>query len=273
MGGHEGQILRGNLVVVSIVKDESAHLKEFITNIRSLTPVNLVLEWGSADESDQIAEDMGAIVVKHQFIDFGKQWNAAVKFAEEIFPDANFFLKLDPDERLTTELIDEITKAIDNFSDRPFAGLIIRRRLWFMGQPLPIFNWVPRLWVRGRGKFSKNSVNEQLIVDGLQLRIEGNLEHLDSPSLEHWLDKQNKYGSSEARDYFRGSYNFSKRKLVINKFVYNLPFFSLAVFVYYFFIRRLFLAGRVGFIYSVCRGDVYKYRKFKMEEIRAREVK
>lgn len=262
MDGSDVSLAKKELVVVSIVKNEAHHLDTFIKNVRNLTTYQIIVDSGSTDGSKKVAEDLGVVVVEREFIDFGQQWNAAVEIAERLFPNVNFFLKLDPDERLTRKLCEQINRSIRNFDDNPFSGLILRRRLWFLGKPLPIIQEVPRIWVRGRGSFSHLKVNEHLIIHGRSFKLRGMLEHLDSPSLHHWLTKQNKYSSFEVSNYISKKH-INKKKSLANFLIYNFPFFSLFVFLFYYFGKGLFLYGRTGYIYSVCRSDVYKYRKFK----------
>ena len=80
---------------------------------------------------------------------------------------------------------------------------MVRRRLWFMGRPLPVRQKLMRLWRTGTCTFSDVTVNEHPLVAGRIGTVRGDLEHLDSPDLEHWRHKQDRYSTAEALAAFR----------------------------------------------------------------------
>jgi len=92
-------------------------------------------------------------------------------------------MKLDPDERLSEELKNSLSEVIKSEGAEAYSmGL----RLGFMGRPLPVrWTTLVRVWRTGRCRFSDTNVNEYPIIDGCVAQIKGDIEHHNSPDLEH----------------------------------------------------------------------------------------
>ncbi|MBK7314428.1 MAG: hypothetical protein IPI80_12055 [Burkholderiales bacterium] len=110
-------------------------------------------------------------------------------------------MKLDPDEHLTDELKASIERLVKGGEQE---GIVIQRRLWFMGAVLPVRQPILRVWRTGTCRFTDVSVNEHPLVEGRMSHSTGYLEHHDSPDLDHWLTKQNRYTTAEAISQFEG---------------------------------------------------------------------
>ena len=225
----------------------------------------------STDGTVDIALSHGVHVVQRAFRGFGDQWNFALR---ELPIAAPWTMKLDPDERLSDELKRAIESAIAaNDAD----GLSFDRRLWFMGRKLPVKHELVRVWRTGRCRFTEVQVNEHPVVDGRVRHVAGELEHHDSPDLEHWLDKQNKYTTAEAVSTFQGQKladeprlfgTALQRRMWIKKHFMKVPFRYLAMFLYHYLVLGAWRAGWVGYAWSRLRCDVYRFWEYKLREIR-----
>ena len=180
------------LTVVMITLNEAHNMDAVCENLRGFAQEILVLDSFSKDDTVGIALRHGARVFQRRFTNFGDQWNTAILKLPISTP---WVMKLDPDERLTPELKNALREAVlANRSD----GIEITRQLWFMGRALPVRHWLIRLWRHGKCRFSDVIVNEHPIVDGSVQRVPGILRHEDSPDLDHWYEKQNRYSTGEA---------------------------------------------------------------------------
>lgn len=225
----------------------------------------------SADDTVDIALSHGVHVVQRPFRGFGDQWNFALR---ELPIAAPWTMKLDPDERLTDELKRQIESAID--SDDA-DGLSFDRRLWLMGQPLPVKHGLMRVWRSGRCRFTDVVVNEHPIVEGRTRHISGDLEHHDSPDLEHWMTKQNRYSTAEAAARF-GEHSLAatprllgtslERRMWLKRHFWRLPGRYALLFGYHLVLLGAWRAGKVGWIWARLRTEVFRLQEYKYFEMR-----
>lgn len=259
------------VAVVMISLNEAHNLGAVLDNLEDWAEQVFLVDSYSSDGTVDIAIDRGVHVVQHAFRGFGDQWNLALR---ELPITSPWTMKLDPDERLSDELKREIESAIDEASA---DGLSFDRRLWFMSKSLPVKHSLTRVWRTGRCHFTDVLVNEHPVVDGRVRHVLGELEHHDSPDLEHWLDKQNKYTSAEAISSYRGLrladeprlYGTAmQRQMWVKKHFMKVPFRYIALFLYHFLFLGAWRAGWVGYAWSRLRCDVYRLWEYKLREMR-----
>lgn len=208
--------------------------------------------------------------MQRKFRGFGDQWNFALR---ELPITAPWTMKLDPDERLSDELKKSISEAI---ATGKLDGISFSRRLWFMEQPLPIRQEIIRVWKTGSCRFTDVAVNEHPLVDGLVAHVDGDLEHHDSPDLEHWLEKQNRYTTAEAIIAYTG-YNLAdtpklfgsslQRRMWLKKNFYRVPGRYALLFLYYWLLEGTWRVGWVGFAWARLRADVKRLIEYKRREM------
>jgi len=229
-----------------------------------------VVDSYSRDDTVDIALRHGVRVVQRRFAGFGDQWN----FALQRLPiSAPWTMKLDPDERLSDELKTNLDEAIQRVQGN---GISLNRRLWFMGRPLPVRDALVRLWRTGRCKFTDIAVNEHPIVEGKIVHVTGDLEHHDSPDLDHWLEKQNRYTSTEAIIAYTQSPlaesprllgNPLQRRMWLKKNFERVPFRYFLLFLYNWLWMGAWRAGWVGYAWARLRSDVMRLLEYKRREI------
>lgn len=259
------------IAVVMISLNEGHNMAAVLDNLKGWAHEVFLVDSYSTDETLDIALAAGVHVVQRSFSGFGNQWNFAL---DQLPITAPWTMKLDPDERIDDQLKHEIEHAVVR---NDIDGLEMERRLWFMSKPLPIRHLLVRAWRTGRCRFTDVKVNEHPLVEGKIGRVSGNLEHHDSPDLEHWLDKQNKYTTAEAISTYRGQ-RFAveprlfgsglQRRMWIKKHYMKFPFRYVAMFLYHYLVMGAWRAGWVGYAWSRLRCDVYRLWEYKLKEIR-----
>ncbi|MCH4544002.1 glycosyltransferase family 2 protein [Ochrobactrum sp. A-1] len=259
------------IAVVMISLNEAHNMPAVLKNLKGFASEVFLVDSYSSDETVDIALAHGVHVVQRKFRGFGDQWNYAVN---ELPIASTWTMKLDPDERLTDELKQSIAEIIK--SDRAGA-FTLRRRLWFMGRPLPVIQTILRGWKTGTCNFSDVLVNEHPLVEAHRIKARGFLEHHDSPDLHHWFEKQNRYSSAEALNSYRGGRLAATPKLWGNKLqrrmwfkskLMQFPLRSLVIFLHAYLVQGAWQAGRVGFIWAKLRCQVYQMRALKLLEMR-----
>lgn len=260
---------RTPVAVIMITLNEAHNMEAVLDNLRGWAQEVFVVDSFSTDDTIGLALQGGARVVQRRFRNFGDQWNFALR---ELPVAAPWTMKLDPDERLTDRLKASITACIE--AGRA-DGLITVRRLFFMGTRLPATHVQTRLWRTGCGRFTDRAVNEYPIVGGSLARTEGELHHLDSPDLEHWLDKQNRYTTAEALVLHGGAHGVAprlfgcplERRAWMKKWYPRLPARYLLTFLWHYLALGAWRAGRGGFAWARWRTFVYRLTHEKLRDL------
>jgi len=255
------------ITVVMITLNEAHSLEGALENVTGWAEQVIIVDSYSRDATVDIALRYGAKVVQRKFTGFGDQWN----FAMSLSTTSPWTMKMDPDERVSPRLKQLIVERLHAASE---SGFSFNWRLWFMGKPMPVSSPVLRLWRTGQCRFTNASVNEHPVVDGPIGHINGDLEHHDSPNLEHWLNKQNTYTSAEARAALAaasagGLKDMTPRQQFIRTWFRRIPLRYQFYFMYCLLGRGAWRAGRVGWMWSHLRSEVMRLRQYKMIEFRS----
>ena len=256
--------------VVMISLNEGHNMEAVCQNLVGWADKIYLVDSYSQDDTVDIALKYGVHVVQRQFQNFGDQWNFAL---DKLPISTRWTMKLDPDERITDDLKREIANAIVKDS---CDGISVVRRLWFMKHPLPVRQSLVRLWRTGKCRFTDVAVNEHPIVRGAIAHIDAEIEHHDSPDLDHWLEKQNRYTTAEAIIAHTGAALAAKpsiwgskmqRKMWMKKNFSRIPLRFAFLFAYYVIVRGCWRAGWIGITWARLRCDVMRFRELKRREM------
>jgi glycosyltransferase involved in cell wall biosynthesis len=261
------------VAVVMISLNEAHNMEGVLQNLRGWAQEVLLVDSCSADDTVSIALRHGVHVVQRRFQGFGDQWNFALS---ELPITAPWTMKLDPDERLTDALkmsLDGLMRSGDQ------DGIVILRRLWFMGSMLPVQQPILRVWRTGSCRFTDVTVNEHPLVNGRIKCASSYMEHHDSPDLDHWIAKQNRYTTAEAIAQFQGQAlalpprlfgTALERRMWFKRYFWKVPGRYLILYLYHLLVVRAWRAGRVGLIWARLRTEVYRlweYKRYEMERL------
>ncbi|UZR28744.1 glycosyltransferase family 2 protein [Methylococcus mesophilus] len=258
------------VAVVMISLNEAHNMGAVLQNLVGWAQEVFLVDSYSQDDTIDIALCYGVHVVQRRFRGFGDQWS----FALEHLPiTAPWTMKLDPDERLSDPLKTEIIEVISNTDAE---GFFVKIRLFFMEQSLPVRLRLLRLWRTGRASMSDVLVNEHIKVKGSVAELKHDIEHHDSPDLEHWLDKQNRYTTAEAiiayndlplADTPRLLGTVFQRRMWVKQNFNRLPLRYVLLFLYHWLWQGAWRAGWVGYAWARLRSDVKRLREYKRREI------
>jgi glycosyltransferase involved in cell wall biosynthesis len=258
------------VAVVMISLNEGHNMRAVLDTLQRWAQEVFLVDSFSRDDTVDIALAYGVHVVQRRFRGFGDQWNFALR---ELPITAPYTMKVDPDERLSEDLKSAIIAATARGG---FDGLKCNRRWWFMGRPLPITENILRLWRTGSCRFSDVLVNEHPIVDGKIASVAGNIEHLDSSDLTDWFEKQNRYSTAEAIMAFQNAPmaaepkllgNELQRRMWLKRMLGRLPLQHHLLFLYYYFWKGTWRAGKVGYVSARLWSHVWRMRELKLYEM------
>ncbi|MGL5252273.1 MAG: glycosyltransferase family 2 protein [Moraxella sp.] len=228
------------LSVVMIVKNEAHNLAISLPALAGLADEIIILDSGSTDNSQQIAQEYGAAwYVNTNWQGFGKQRRLAQSYAT-----GDWILALDADEEITPRLKASILKVIASAPDNTVYG--VKRLDFVFGHQIDNALWgVKAHWRLYPKKFSydNNLVHESVVLAGATTaKLDGFLHHHTAPTPLFWLDKRLAYAKAWADDrHAQGK----KAKFV--KVIFN----PLWAFIKQYWLDGRFLQGRYGLIYSL----------------------
>ena len=253
--------------------NEAHNLEAVLQNLAGWAQEVFLVDSYSADNTIDIALKHGVQVVQRRFRGFGDQWNFALRELPITVP---WTMKLDPDERLTDELKREIEAAT---KCETFSAYRLPIRLYFMGEKLQSVLKLTRLWRTGSVRFSDVKANEHAHCDGLEGELSAEIMHLDSPDLDHWVTKQNRYTTAEAASQFEGRAlalpprlfgTALERRMWLKRHFWKMPGRYLILFLYHLLFLGAWKAGQVGWIWARLRTEVYRlweYKRYEMERL------
>ena len=260
------------LTVVLLTLNEEFNLPGALENIKDWAEEIFIVDSCSTDRTVDIALEHGATIVQRPFTNCGDQWN----FALSALPiNSPWTFKLDPDERLTLGLKEEIRLLLEG--EPKSCGYSMNRRLWFMGKPLHVLAPVLRLWRTGKCRFSDVIVNEHPLIDGSVGELKEILEHYDSRDLYQWMEKQNRYTTMEAIMRVRGDSlaanprllgSALERRMWLKKWFWSIPLRYQVQWFYEAFVRGAVWDGVVGRHWIHFRVECMRLIEAKAEEMK-----
>jgi len=227
------------LSVFIIARNEADRLGATIRAVRDLTDDLIVVDSGSTDGTQALAESLGARVIHHDWPGYGPQ----KRFAEEQCRHA-WLLNLDADEVVPDTLAGEI-RALFAKGEPAHPAWRIGIAEIFPGEAKPhpfAYTLHPvRLYRKDRGRYSSSPVFDRVDLEpgATAGRLKAKIHHFSVRSLGDQLDKLNRYSDQQADDLeARGVVIPSWRVFV------ELP----GNFLKAYFGRRHFARGTYGFL-------------------------
>ena len=232
-----------------IVKNAEKLIPETIRSIQNLVSEIIVIDSGSTDNTVKVAEELGCLVVFNKWPGYVKQ-----KIFGEKLCKHRWILNLDADEALSKDLQNEIDYIFQSDLQDKFKGYRLKFLILMPGEEKPRMgapsNTFIRLYNKDYVSFANNkdpnSTHDRAMLSGMQ--EQGNILLLLSPayhksftSISGLVSKMNFFTDEAARNLVEEARKISKLRLVFEFWVF---------FFKYLFIRRYFVFGLYGVIYS-----------------------
>ena len=239
-----------SLSVIIITKNEEQMIRGCLESVSWADEI-IVVDSGSNDNTVGICKNLGAQVHVMDWPGFGPQKNRALGLAT-----GDWVLSLDADERVSTELRDEIQEVLATPGEH--VAFRMPRSSSYCGRRMRYSGWWPdyvtRLFKRGRARFSDDPVHERLIVKGKTAMLKQPLLHAAFRNLEQVLQKLNNYSTTGAIMLQKQQRRASLGIAILH---------DLWTFVRTYFLRAGFLDGREGFMLAVSNAEGAYYRYLK----------
>lgn len=275
-----------DLTVIILTKNEAVNLRKCVESFRGCAKRFVVVDSFSTDETEEICrkldgelhkEGMSLDFYQHSFIDYSSQLNWGL---QNTSIHTGWTMRMDADEELTEDLAREIALRLEIVSP-PANGIILRRRMYFMGKWMKHGGRYPELLLRifrtGKAFCEMKIMDEHMVLtDGTTVPFQYDLIDNNQKSLDWWINKHNWYSNREVRDYQRlratktentaaalslSSKQARAKRVIKEKGYYKLPKFfrSSLYFFYRYYLRLGFLDGREGRIYHFLQAYWYRF--------------
>ncbi|MFZ5524736.1 MAG: glycosyltransferase family 2 protein [Pseudomonadota bacterium] len=239
------------LSVIIITKNEADNIRACLESVAWADEI-IVVDSGSSDATVEICRELGAQVHEHDWPGFGIQKNRALSYASH-----EWVFAIDADERVTSDLQSQLTKAMDNDHE---DGFYVPRLSQFCGRFIRHSGWYPdyvlRLFRRTKGRFSDDMVHERVVLEGIAGRLSSPLLHYSYLNKADVQRKTEQYASAGAMQMFKSG----KTALF-----YDGPLRAGWAFFRTYYLRLGFLDGIAGFNIALmnARTTYLKYHQLK----------
>jgi glycosyltransferase involved in cell wall biosynthesis len=227
------------LSVTIIAFNEEKNILRTLESVKEIAAEIVVVDSGSTDRTADICQSFGCRVLTRIFDGYGTQKQFAVDQASH-----DWILSLDADETLTPEIVREIQQQLSR-KELSAAGFELPIVLNYMGRQMRYGGlgnkFYLRLFNRKMAGFNTLPVHEGVETKGKTERLKGEVIHYSYRDLSHHIDKINHYTTQAAEGYRQKGRKFP-RWWVMFKFP--------VTFINYYLLRRGFLDGYPGFMWS-----------------------
>lgn len=272
-----------DITAIILTYNEELHIQRCIANAFKFCKEVIIIDSYSSDNTVKIAKSMGANILQNKWENNqAKQFNWGLDNADI---KTKWILRLDADEFLTSELIDELYQRLPSESE-DVTGIEFKRRVYFLGKWIkkgtyPVI--LLRLFKKGIGRSENRLMDEHIIVsEGKVVLYNNDFVDYNLNDFGWWCNKHIGYSIREAAEILNIEYSFEKktnitlkghamkkRKSKENYVKKTLFFRAFLYFMYRYFLQGGFLEGKEGFIWNFFQGWWYR----TLVDVRIFEIK
>ena len=263
-----------DISVIILTYNEEIHIKRCVSNAMRFSREIFLVDSYSTDRTVEIAEKMGVKVYQNKWENnYAKQFNWGL---DNLPISSNWILRLDADEYLTDELIQELNEKLPSISEN-VSGLIFPLKRYFLDtyvrRGIGKMNLL-RLFRKGQGRCEDRWMDEHIkISSGESVLLNNAFCDHNLNNIGWWTVKHNQYSIREAIDLLnieiglfevsneeeglskdatvkrKGKHHYAKMPLFFRSFVY---------FLYRYFIKLGFIEGKEAFLWHFLQGWWYR---------------
>lgn len=264
------------ITVIILTYNEELHIARCINSLRNIADKIYVIDSFSTDNTLQIAEELRSEIRQNKFVNQAVQFNWAI---DNCNIQTDWIIRIDADEYIDNTSGINLKEYLSKLS-LDISGLIISRKIVFMGKPLLHGGWYPkwnlRIYRNGHGICENRWMDEHIVLTtGRAIKIQLDFVDDNLNNLSWWTNKHTNYATREAIDYFITLNDLQHDKSVTAKFwgndaerkrwlkqkYLNFPLFIRPVinFIYRYILLRGFLDGKQGLIWHFLQGFWYRF--------------
>ena len=265
-----------DISVIILTYNEEIHIKRCLDRISKYVKNVFIIDSFSTDNTLEIAKEYNNVkILQNKWTNYATQFNWALENADI---NSEWVLRLDADEYLTPELIDELSHKLPTLGD-DVSGVIFPLRRVFLGRVIRRgMNQVKllRLFRNGKAKSEVRLMDEHIqLLDGHAIEFDNEFADDNLNNLSWWAQKHIGYAIREAVDLLdieldltnagksdenkQISEQAHKKRMMKHKYARKPLFWrSFAYFCYRYFFKMGFLEGKEGFLWHFMQGWWYR---------------
>lgn len=263
-------IMKDVLSVYVPTLNEEVNLPRCLASVGKLGATIYVVDSNSTDRTVEIARAAGCRVVTGNWRTFSDKINWILSELPVFTP---WILRVDADEWLTNELIDELRAKLDS-TPAEVSAYALKYRVYFLnrwiryGGSYPL--WKINLYRIHKARCEVRELDEQMVIDGEIAKLENDIVDENLNNLANWTAKHNRYSDLEVVEACRanktaGSLNLPKeitgKRWLREKIFYKMPFFirPFLYWIYRYVFKLGFLDGVPGLIFHTLQAFWYRF--------------
>ena len=266
-----------DLTVIILTYNEEIHIRRCLENVCPIAKKVIVVDSPSTDSTVDICHEFDNVeVVVHKYPgNQAEQFNWAI---DNVKIDTQWVLRLDADEYLLPELIEELKVKLPSLPD-DVNGVIFNRRHIFMGKwmkrgiyPVKLL----RVFRYGKGRCEQRLMDEHIqLYEGRSVEFDNDFCDHNLNDLSWFCHKHVNYATREAVDMLDIEFdltgaastdddkNISRqaqaKRMKKHKYAKQPLFWrAFAYFCYRYFLKGACLDGKAGFIWTFLQGWWYR---------------
>lgn len=246
------------ITAIILTYNEGLHIRRCINNVQKIAQYVYVVDSFSTDDTEEICSEYKNVI----FLQNHWPGNQAAQFnwaLDNIDIQTDWILRLDADEFLSDELIQEIKKTIPSLP-KDVTGCIIKRDVIFMSKRIKYGKLkttkLLRLWRSGYGRYENRVMDEHVVMsEGRVIELKNWFFDNNLNGIDAWIMKHIDYSNREVQTVINageaGSGSLEQRNKSKSHY-YSLPFYfrGFLFFVLRYFFLGGFLDGKAGFVWN-----------------------
>lgn len=257
-----------NLSIAIATFNEQKNIERCLRSISKIADEIVIVDGGSGDMTVQLAEKMGARVIKTRKRPmFHINKNIAIENCK-----GEWILQLDADEEVPAESAEEIKQIADGDENNPISAYWIKRKNYFLGKFLKKGGQYPdpviRLFMKGRARLPERSVHEQMEVEGRVGWLQNDLIHWGSANFAEYLKRANRYSTLRAKDLADGRIHAGL--FIVFDYLIIKP---ILIFFSIYFLHKGLIDGWPGFVFALFSAFHYPWSFVKFIKMKLNKSK
>lgn len=266
-----------DISVIILTYNEEIHIRRCLENIHYFVKDIFLIDSYSTDKTLQIASEYEKVTILQNRWEnnYAKQFNWGL---EHTSIQTKWVLRLDADEYLLPELINELSDKLSSLPD-DVSGIVFKRRHYFLDKWMkrgiyPVY--LLRMFRYGKAICEQRLMDEHIqLLEGVSVDFDGDFVDHNLNNLSWFCIKHVNYAIREAADLLnielglweesqtdqqKALVEQAKHKREIKHRYVRLPLFwrAFLYFCYRYFIKAGLLDGKEGFLWHFLQGWWYR---------------